>query len=79
MCVDVWNRRHTISFSCVKTLKKLKTQILTVRSLKGNYFLQHDSARPHVSILTRKAIAECGWTFVPYVLYGPSFVPSDFM
>jgi hypothetical protein len=59
--VDVWNRGHAISFCCVKTLKKLKTPILTMRSLKGKYFLQHDSARPQISILTRETIAEFGW------------------
>jgi hypothetical protein len=45
---------------------------------KGTFFLQHDNAGPHIGILARETIAEFGWTGLPYLLYSPDLVPSDF-
>jgi hypothetical protein len=40
-------------------------------------FLQHDSARPYTSILTRKNNAEFKWTVVPHLPHSPKHVTSD--
>jgi hypothetical protein len=45
---------------------------------KTTFLLQHDNARPHISLKTVKHIVNLGWTVVPHPLYGPDLVPSDF-
>jgi len=44
----------------------------------GNMFIQHDNARPHISLRTQEAIAKFGWNVLPHPPYSPDVAPSDF-
>jgi len=39
---------------------------------------QHDNARPHTSLITRKKIFEFGWDLLPHPPYSPDLAPSDY-
>jgi hypothetical protein len=39
--------------------------------------LQHDNARPHTILKTRKAITKSGRTVLPHPPYDPNLAPSD--
>jgi transposase len=59
---------------------KLKKRFQRVRPHKDvpKVFLHHDSARPHTSLHTRKAITELQWTVLPHPPYSPDLAPSDY-
>lgn len=40
--------------------------------------LQHDNAKPHTSVMTRKKISQLGWDVLPHPSYSPDLAPSDF-
>lgn len=40
--------------------------------------LQHDNARPHVSILVKNTIADFGWEVLPHPPYSPDIAPCDY-
>ena len=46
--------------------------------LRRRVVLQHDSARPHTSALTKDKIAALGWEILPHPPYSPDLAPSDF-
>ena len=39
---------------------------------------QHDNARPHSSLATRKKLIEFFWDVVPHPAYSPDLAPSDY-
>ena len=40
--------------------------------------LQHDNARPHTSLKTKKKLLELDWDILPHPPYSPDLAPSDF-
>jgi hypothetical protein len=78
--VDILEWSHTISPAhYVEALKKMNTLIAKqTPEKKGKFFLQHDNARPHTSILTRKTTAEFAWTVLLHLLHSPDLAPSRF-
>lgn len=54
---------------------KLKRPELINR--KGVVF-QHDNARPHTSVKSRKKLAEFSWDVLPHPPYSPDLAPSDY-
>ena len=63
----------------IKTLIKLKARIAGTRSeKKKTFFLQHDNARPHLSLKIIECVAKFGWTELAHLPYSPEIAPSDF-
>ena len=76
--VDFMSKGATINSDVyIDTLEKLKARIQKVRpALKmSKILLQHDNARPHTSLKTRKVISSFGWTTISHP---PDLAPSDF-
>jgi len=91
MCTVFWDRKGVILLNFIEpgqtinsdryvaTLSKLKARISKVRpEKKTSFLLQHNNARPHISLKTMKHIVKLGWTVVPHPPYSPDLAPSDF-
>ena len=79
--VEFMSKGATINLDVyIDTLKKLKPQIQRVGpALKvSKVLLQHDNARPHTSLKTRKVTSFFGWTTISHSPYSPDLAPSDF-
>jgi histone-lysine N-methyltransferase SETMAR len=79
--VDVTAGGETInSDAYIKTLQKLKQRYRRVRPNRnpGDTLIQHDNARPHISLGAQEAIAKFGWNVLPHPPYSPDLAPSDF-
>ena len=79
--VDFMSKGATINSDVyINTLKKLKARIQRVRPVLEMFkvLLQHDNARPHISLKTREFVSSFGWTTISHLPYSPDLEPSDF-
>ena len=67
------------SYHYIAMLTKLKAPISRVRLEKTTtLFLQHNSARPNISLKAVKYIASFGWTVLLHLLYSVDLASSHF-
>jgi histone-lysine N-methyltransferase SETMAR len=80
LLVDIMPKGTIInSEAYVATLTNLHACLRRVRPHKqiADILLQHDNARPHVSLRTTEAINKFGLTVFPHPPYSPELAPSD--
>jgi len=78
---DVILRGETVnSDAYITTVTELRNHFKQVWPHKNltEILLQHDNARPHLSLKTLEAIIKFGWTMLPYPLDSSNLAPSDF-
>lgn len=74
------NQTITSSKYCLQ-LSKLKLSIKDNRkkfTKRRCVVFQHDNARPHVSLTTRRKLLRFGWDILPHPPYSPDIAPSDY-
>jgi histone-lysine N-methyltransferase SETMAR len=81
LLVDIMPKGTTInSEAYVATLTNLHARLRRVRPHKqmADILLQHDNARPRVSLRTTEAINKFGWKVLPHPPYSPDLAPSNY-
>ena len=80
--VDVMSKGGTINSDVyIDILKKLKAKTQRVRPALeiSKVLLQHDNARPHISLKSREVNSSFGWTTISHPLYSPDLAQPNFI
>jgi histone-lysine N-methyltransferase SETMAR len=64
--------------SYCRQLQRLETELKDKLKWRGPVYFQHDNAKPHVAMVTKRTLERMNWILLPHPPYSPDLAPSDY-